>query len=147
MALAVAAFVVSLVALALGVYNALAARAERLQAKKAELHIGSSTVLLDGDDYLVEVRVTNVGKATVSYLTVALITPDGRSLSAPVRAEQGLPPAQDLSLTLRLARASVPPETPILHAWLAWDDPSGYDHQMVSGHRVRLDHAKERSAA
>jgi hypothetical protein len=141
---ATVAFVVSLVALAISVYNTLAARRERLQAKRADLHVGHSTVLLDGDDYLVELRVTNTGKATVPYLMVSLVSPEGQQLSAPVRAKKGLPADEDVTLTLRLASASVPPGTPIVHAVLAWDDPSGYNHLKVSGHRVQLDEAQER---
>jgi hypothetical protein len=141
---ATAALVVSLVALAISVYNALAARGERLQAKRADLHVGHSTVLLDGDDYLVELRVTNSGRANAPYLMVSLVSPEGQQLSAPVRAAEGLPADKDVRLTLRLARASVPPRTPIVHAVLAWDDPSGYNHLKVSGHRVRLEQVQER---
>ena len=141
---AIAAFVVSLVALAISAYNALAARAERRQAKRADRHVGASTVSQDGDDYVVKLRVTNAGRAIAPYVMVSIVTREGQRLSAPVRSEKGLPPDRDVWLTLRLQRASVPPKTPIVHALLAWDDPSGYDHLKVSGHRVRLDLAKER---
>jgi hypothetical protein len=141
---ATVAIAASFVALAISVYNTLAARRERLQAKRADLHVGHSTVLLDGDDYLVELRVTNVGRGTVPYLTVSLVSAEGQRLSEPVRAKKGLPADEDVELTIRLRRATVPPRTPVVHAMLAWDDPSGYDHLKVSGHRVRLDQAQER---
>lgn len=128
---ATVAFVVSLVALAISAYNAFAARGERLQAKRADLHVGYSTVFLDGDDYFVELRVTNAGRATAPYLMVSLVSPEGQQVSAPVRAKEGLPADKDVPLTLRLASGSVPPRTPIVHPLLAWDDPSGYNHLKV----------------
>jgi hypothetical protein len=143
--MATAALVISLVALVISAYSAFAARGERLRAKRADLHVGDSSVLLDGDDYLVELRVTNAGKANAPYLMVSLVTPEGKRLSAPVRATEGLAPDKDVRLTVRLGRANLPPRTPIIHALLAWDDAAGFDHQKVSGHRVRLDEAKERS--
>jgi hypothetical protein len=142
---ATAAFVVSLVALAISAYNAFAARGERLRASRADLHVGFSDVSLDGDDYLVELRVTNVGKANAPYLMVSFVSPEGQQLSAPVRAKEGLAADKDVSITLRLPRSNVPPATSIVHALLAWDDQSGYDHLKVSGHPVRLDQAREPS--
>jgi hypothetical protein len=139
----VVSLVVSFVALAISAYNAYTARGERLLARKADLHVGSSTVWLEGSDYLVELRVTNAGKANAPYPMARLVSPEGQFLSAPVRAEEGLPADKDMRLTLRLASASVPPQTPIVHPLLAWDDPSGYNHLKVSGHRVRLDQARE----
>ena len=139
----VVSLVVSFVALAISAYNAYTARGERLQARKADLHVCSSTVWLEGNDYLVELRVTNVGKANAPYLMARLVSPEGQYLSAPVRATEGLPADKDMRLTLRLARASVPPQTPVVRPLLTWDDRSGYDHLKVSGHRVRLDQARE----
>jgi hypothetical protein len=141
---ATAALVVSFVALAISAYNAYAGRAERLLAKRADLHVGYSKVWREGNDYLVECRVTNAGRANAPYLTVSLVSPEGQRLSEPVRAQEGLPADDDVRLMLRLARASVPPRTPIVHPLLAWDDPFGYNHLKVSGHRVRLDQAEER---
>jgi hypothetical protein len=135
---ATAALVVSLVALGISAYNAFAARSERLQAKRADLHVGHSTVSAEVDDFVVALRVTNAGRANAPYLTASLVTPEGQQLAGPVRAMQGLPPSEDVMLTLRLARAEVPPDTPIVHPLLTWDDSSGYDHVKVSGHRVRL---------
>ena len=139
----VVSLVVSFVALAISAYNAYTARGERLQARKADLHVGSSTVWLEGNDYIVELRVTNVGKANAPYLMARLVSPEGQYVSAPVRATEGLPADKDMRLTLRLARASVPPQTPVVRPLLTWDDRSGYDHLKVSGHRVRLDQARE----
>jgi hypothetical protein len=144
---ATAAFVVSLVALAISAYNAFAARGERLRATRADLHVGFSEVSLEGDDYVVDVRVTNGGKANAHYLMVSLISPEGQRLSEPVRAKEGLPTDKDVPLRLRLPRSRVPPRTAIVHALLARDDASGRDHQKVSGHRVRLDLAQESPVA
>jgi len=141
--MATAALVVSLVALAISAYNAFAARGERVRAKQAHLSVGYSDVSLDGDDYVVELRVTNSGHANAPYLMVSLVSPEGQQLSAPVRAKEGLPADKDIPLRLRLPRSKVPPQTPIVHAFLAWDDASGYNHQRVSGHRVRLDQAQQ----
>jgi hypothetical protein len=105
---------------------------------RAHPSVGGSTVDLEGDTFVIKIRITNTGRAIAPFLAVSLATPDGRLIANAAYADHALKASDEATYELDLPRSSVPPDTPILHPFIQWDDATG-SNQRTSAHRVRLD--------
>lgn len=139
---------VSLLALAISAYQASVARSERFAGMQGRPSVGDSYVwIIDDAHYEIDMRVTNIGKAIISYLRVELVTPDGQAvLPERHRERKGLPGQGERRIRLQVKRSSIPENTQMLHAHFGWNDASARGYEYTSRHKIKLNEARERPA-